>query len=99
MRRLPGCAWVAALSISVVLDASAQPVPDKTGTSPSVLSLPSGPGSIEGLGKSFQPLLNTGGASFTIPIEVPLGPAGWAPAVSLSYHSGQGNSALGQGWR
>ncbi|WP_165447361.1 toxin TcdB middle/N-terminal domain-containing protein [Rhizobium ruizarguesonis] len=76
----------------------AEPLPDKTGTSPSVLSLPSGPGSIEGLGKSFEPLLNTGGAAFTIPIELPPGPAGWSPRMSLSYNSELGNSSLGQGW-
>jgi RHS repeat-associated protein len=100
MRRLCARCWIAALFVALTPDvARAQPVADKTGTAPSVLSLPSGPGSIEGLGKSFQPLLNTGGASFAIPIELPQGPAGWAPAVSMSYHSGQGNSALGQGWR
>lgn len=30
---------------------------DKSGVKPSVLSLPSGPGSIEGLGESFEPQL------------------------------------------
>ena len=32
---------------------------DKSGVSPNTISLPKGPGSIEGLGESFQPTLNT----------------------------------------
>ena len=33
---------------------------DKNGVAPQAISLPSGPGSIQGLGESFQPQLNTG---------------------------------------
>ena len=33
---------------------------DKSGVSPTTISLPKGPGSVEGLGESFQPTLNTG---------------------------------------
>ncbi|MCC6362150.1 MAG: VCBS repeat-containing protein [Bryobacterales bacterium] len=76
----------------------AQPAADKTGTSANVLSLPAGPGSIEGLGKSFQPLLNTGSATYSVPLELPPGANGFAPAISLAYDSGYGNSAAGQGW-
>ena len=76
---------------------SASP-PDKSGVKPSVLSLPSGPGSIEGLGKAFQPQINTGTATYGVPIKIPPGTAGFAPSVELSYNSGSGNSAFGQGW-
>ena len=72
--------------------------PDKSGVKPSVLSLPSGPGSIEGLGKAFQPQLNTGTATYSVLIKVPPGTAGFAPGIDLSYNSGSGNSAFGQGW-
>ncbi len=72
--------------------------PDKSGVKPSVLSLPSGPGSIEGLGKAFQPQLNTGTATYGIPLKLPPGTAGFAPGIELSYNSGSGNSAFGQGW-
>src|SRR5688500_17791406 len=72
--------------------------PDKSGVKPSVLSLPSGPGSIEGLGKAFQPQLNTGTATYSVPLKVPPGTAGFAPSIELSYNSGAGNSAFGQGW-
>ena len=36
---------------------------DKNGVAPQAISLPSGPGSIQGLGESFQPQLNTGSGS------------------------------------
>src|SRR5882672_4718355 len=71
---------------------------DKSGVKPSVLSLPSGPGSIEGLGKAFQPQLNTGTATYGVRIKVPPGTAGFAPGVDLSYNSGAGNSPFGQSW-
>ena len=77
----------------------AQTVPDKGGVKPTVLSLPSGPGSIEGLGKSFQPQLNTGSATYTVPLTLPAGPTGFSPALALAYDSGFGNGPLGRGWR
>jgi hypothetical protein len=39
---------------------------DKNGVSPNTVSLPSGPGSIDGLGESFQPMLNTGSARYCL---------------------------------
>src|SRR5262245_58384516 len=33
---------------------------DKNGVSPNAISVPSGPGSVEGLGESFEPSLNSG---------------------------------------
>src|ERR1035437_7738088 len=72
---------------------------DKSAAKPSVISLPSGPGSIEGLGKSFQPHLNSGSFSYEIPIVLPRGAGGFAPPLALSYDSRYGNSVVGQGWR
>ena len=43
---------------------------DKSGVSPNSISLPKGPGSIEGLGESFQPTLNTGTAQYGITLNV-----------------------------
>ena len=76
-----------------------QNAPDKSGTKPTVLSVPSGPGSITGLGKSFQPQLNTGAASYAITLALPPGPAGFAPSLTFLYNSGFGNGPLGRGWR
>src|SRR5258705_4253099 len=56
---------------------------DKSGVSPNTISLPKGPGSIEGLGESFQPTLNTGTAKYGIALKVPPGTAGQAPALTL----------------
>jgi RHS repeat-associated protein len=40
-----------------------------------------------------------GEARLSVPIEVPPGPGGLAPRLSLEYSSGMGNGALGVGWR
>jgi RHS repeat-associated protein len=80
-----------------VLTLAAQ-APGKSGVSPSVISLPGGPGAIEGLGPSFEPDLNTGTAPYSVPIAVPPGVAGHDPELALSYNSGSGNSFLGIGW-
>src|SRR5687767_2102795 len=71
---------------------------DRSGVRPQVLSLPSGPGSLEGLGQAFEPQLNTGTASYGVPIKVPPGVAGHAPALELRYDGGQGNGHFGLGW-
>ena len=70
----------------------------KTGVSPQTISLPSGPGSIEGLGESFQPQLNTGTATYSIKFKLPPGRAGAQPQVSARYNGGSGNGVLGIGW-
>ncbi|MGH7867140.1 MAG: SpvB/TcaC N-terminal domain-containing protein, partial [Candidatus Dormibacteraceae bacterium] len=70
---------------------------DKSGVSPRSISLPSGPGSIEGLGESFEPQLNSGTFTYRIPLKLP--PVrGGAPSLALAYSSGNGNGLLGQGW-
>jgi len=72
---------------------------DKSGLRPTVLSLPSGPGSIEGLGSTFEPQLNSGTASYGVPLQAPPGRAGFSPEISLAYDSGFGNGVFGVGWR
>jgi hypothetical protein len=71
---------------------------DKSGVSPNSISLPKGPGSIEGLGESFQPSLNTGTAKYGLGIKLPPGTAGHGPSLSLNYDGGGGNGPLGYGW-
>jgi YD repeat-containing protein len=72
---------------------------DKNGISPSVISLPDGPGSIEGLGKSFQPNLNTGTSKYGFSFVLPPTITGAEPFVGISYDAGFGNGPLGIGWR
>src|SRR5262245_16894702 len=71
---------------------------DKNGVAPQAISLPSGPGSIQGLGESFQPQLNNGSGSTGVKLALPRGPGGITPDLSLVYNSGAGNSSLGLGW-
>jgi len=71
---------------------------DKSAVGPGAISVPKGPGSIEGLGESFQPSLNTGTAKYGVSLKVPPGTAGHAPSVGLSYEGGGGNGPLGIGW-
>jgi RHS repeat-associated protein len=71
---------------------------DKSGVTPTAISLPAGPGSIEGLGESFQPTLNTGTAKYSVPLTIPPGTAGHAPELALRYDGGGANGPLGFGW-
>src|SRR5262245_56796842 len=71
---------------------------DKSGVKAGSISLPSGPGSVEGLGESFEPQLNSGTFAYRIPLKLP--PVrGGAPSLALEYSSGLGNSVLGMGWQ
>src|SRR5438094_4325392 len=71
---------------------------DKSGVKPQVLSLPSGPGSIEGLGESFEPQLNTGEASYQVKLVVPPGRNRHQPELTIQYSSSAGNGHFGIGW-
>ena len=72
---------------------------DKNGVSPNTISLPTGPGSIEGLGESFQPMLNTGSSRYAVKIALPAGAGGHNPSLSLCYESGHGDGPVGIGWK
>ncbi|QQR89555.1 MAG: VCBS repeat-containing protein [Myxococcales bacterium] len=92
------CLHVLVLGFSVwalCLSASAQ---DRSGVRPAVMSLPSGPGSIEGLGEAFEPQLQAGSSTYEIDVDVPPGVADFEPTVKLQYSSGTGYDVLGLGW-
>jgi len=93
--RAPAAALFLVVVVLALPGLSAQ---DKNGVSPQAISLPSGPGSIQGLGESFQPQLNGGGASYSIPLNLPAGTGKLTPELRLSYDSGQANGPLGMGW-
>src|SRR3990172_4310808 len=71
---------------------------DKNGVSPNAISRPTGPGSLEGLGDSFQPALNSGTARYSVSLIVPPGVAGFSPSLTLNYDSGHGCGIVGMGW-
>lgn len=70
----------------------------KAGSSSDLLSLPSGGGALKGLGEKFSPDLFTGTGNFTVPFALPPGRNGFQPQLSLSFSTGNGNSAFGLGW-
>lgn len=71
---------------------------NQSGVAPQIISLPSGPGSLEGLGPSFEPQLATGTASYALPLEVPPGTGRLAPELNLVYDGGNPNGPFGLGW-
>jgi hypothetical protein len=70
----------------------------QTGVSDDRVSLPEGPGSLEGVGESVRPNLNMGTMSWSLPIPVPRGFPGVTPELGLRYDSGAGSGAVGIGW-
>jgi len=69
------------------------------GVASTKISLPTGPASIEGLGKNFTASLASGTASYEVDIAVPPAAGGFAPHLSLDYDGGGGVSELGLGWK
>src|SRR5438477_4851994 len=55
------------------------------------VKLPSGPGSVRGLADNAQVSGFTGQVEYAVPIELPAGPGGIAPALSLGYDGDLGN--------
>jgi hypothetical protein len=71
---------------------------DKNGVAPWAISLPSGPGSVQGLGESFQPQINHGGATYRLALPLPTGTSGHTPELHLSYDAGAADGCFGLGW-
>ncbi|MEO1271105.1 MAG: SpvB/TcaC N-terminal domain-containing protein, partial [Myxococcota bacterium] len=70
----------------------------QTGVSDDRVSLPGGPGSLEGLGDNASVSTNMGTMLHSVPIEVPMGFPAVTPNLSLSYSSGAPSDILGMGW-
>ena len=63
------------------------------------MSLPKGGGAIKGIDEKLEVNAPSGTASFNIPLPITPTRSGFAPALSLSYNSGGGNSPFGLGWQ
>ena len=72
---------------------------NKSGVKPQVISLPTGPGSIEGIGESFEPDLSTGTASYPVKLTVAPGVVNFQPDLTLTYNGGNANGPWGLGWK
>lgn len=66
--------------------------------SPIVTSLPTGPGSMQGLAQEYLPQKVQGSAGLSIPIEVPPGRSDFTPELNISYLLNKGNGLLGMGF-
>jgi hypothetical protein len=69
-----------------------------TVTSEQAVSSPAGTGNAPGFGEAFGLNLNTGQASYTVPIPVPKGIAGQVAKLDLVYSQNAGNGPFGFGW-
>ena len=69
-----------------------------TGVSDSRVSLPEGPGSLEGVGENVEMDPNMGSMRYNVAIKVPEGFKATTPGLNLSYNSGGGTSIVGMGW-
>jgi Insecticide toxin TcdB middle/N-terminal region/Salmonella virulence plasmid 65kDa B protein/FG-GAP-like repeat/Insecticide toxin TcdB middle/C-terminal region len=63
-----------------------------------ILALPSGAGSVQSAGQTFEVRPYTGTGSYVIPIETKSGHAGITPALSLTYSTHAGSDIAGLGW-
>lgn len=70
----------------------------QTGVSDDRVSLPEGPGSLEGVGENASVNPNMGLMRYSVPFRVPEGFKGVTPQLGLSYSSGGGSSVAGIGW-
>ena len=84
------------LLLSSALPALAQAGP--TEAPAAVTSLPSGPGSVSGLSSTTDVSPFNGQVSWSIPLPLPPGRAGFGPGHALSYSGSLGNGPLGIGW-
>ncbi|MEL6178400.1 MAG: SpvB/TcaC N-terminal domain-containing protein, partial [Myxococcota bacterium] len=86
--------WAVGLMMTVL----STPAGAQTGVSDDRVSLPEGPGSLEGVGENVDIDPNMGVMRYGIPIQVPQGFAGLTPELQLAYSSGNGGSVVGMGW-
>jgi len=70
----------------------------QTGVDDDRVSLPDGPGSLEGVGDNVEIDPNMGTMQWSVPFEVSRGFSGLEPELGLSYSSGSGTGVVGIGW-
>lgn len=62
------------------------------------INLPKGGGALKGIDEKFRVNPVNGTAGLSLPLPITPSRNGFAPALSLSYNSGTGNSTFGLGW-
>ncbi|TVQ99542.1 MAG: hypothetical protein EA398_12130 [Deltaproteobacteria bacterium] len=84
----PFCALLVALGITSTALADFE-------VSPSSISLPDGPGSIEGMGESLSVSPSTGQVHYTVPLALLEGPEDVSLELAVAYRPMEGNGPLG----
>ena len=84
---------VVVLATALATSAAAQ-----TGVSDDRVSLPEGPGSLEGIGDNASIDPNQGAMAYAIAIDLPAGFPGVTPSLSLNYSSNAPSGVMGIGW-
>lgn len=99
MRR-SGAVALAYAAICAIVPAQAGAVggPAPGAVSAQTVKLPASPGSIRGLADNATVSGHTGQVQYAVPIDLPEGPNGLAPTLSLGYDGSLGNGPLGVGW-
>ncbi len=77
---------------------AAAPAAAQTGVDDDRVSLPEGPGSLEGVGENADVDPNMGLMRWGVPIEVLRGQGALTPQLQLGYSSGGGSGIVGMGW-
>lgn len=70
----------------------------QTGVDDDRVSLPEGPGSLEGVGENVEIDPNMGSMRYSVDIKTPAGRQGFSPNLGLSYSSSSPVGVLGVGW-
>lgn len=92
--------WIRCLLVSIICTLSCASLAEEiSAVSPTVITLPTGPGTIQGLGEGFTTELNTGTSQDKLVLLFPKGRNNHTPSLSLDYDSGFGNGILGVGRR
>lgn len=86
------------LSASVLFFAHASFAQESSSVSGQAVSLPSGAGTVSGMGANVQASLSTGAVGFSIPFDIPRARGLAQPSLGLSYSSSRGSGAAGMGW-
>lgn len=91
---------VFAVAVLAVVPATAGAVggPSPGAVSAQTVKLPASPGSVRGLAENATVSGYTGQVQYQVPVELPAGPGGLSPSLSLGYDGSLGNGPLGVGW-
>ncbi|MFN3200502.1 MAG: toxin TcdB middle/N-terminal domain-containing protein [Bradymonadia bacterium] len=87
--------WLRPIAFTLI---SSTPVLAQTGVSDDRVSLPEGPGSLEGIGDNAGISASRGAMNFAVGIDVPAGFPGITPNLSIAYNSGGSAGIMGIGW-